>query len=244
MPDITMDLTDFRAFQTKFLNRIPKALPYATAGVLNALAFGSRTSMQLLLAHEMTIRNSSLLKAKLTYQRTYGTKPIASQSTSAGSKSDTRFTGWAEQMGASPRLNRSWRLAARKGKWASKIATKYRMQTGTKFPGPNNLGITGGSPYSRAVATLNIMGRKANGEAFILAGHPGFSNGLYTMTDGRGGALKKPVLLQKFNDPMKPKHHPWIIDSVKWYFRDHPVSRTWEKEIQLQLKKISGGKLK
>jgi len=243
MGDFTVELSDFKAFRS-FQKKIPKALNYASAGVLNALAFGSRTSMQQLLSHELTIRNRTLISAKLTYQRTYGTKPIASQATHAGSRSDTRFTGWAEQMGAAPRLNRQWRFAARRNRWQSKISAKFRLKDDVKFPGPNNQGITGGNTYSKAVATLNIMSRQPSGTPFVLAGHPKFSNGLYILSDGRGGGAKKPILIQKFKDPLKPKRNPWIVDSVKWYLRDHPVAKTWGLEIQRQMKMISGGKLK
>jgi hypothetical protein len=235
----------------QIFDRMPKQANFATAGVINTIAFTAREAYIDEIDRSMTVRSEPWLRKNMRVDTTKGNIPITRQAAIAGSISTTRSTGWAEQQtGQKDKRDRAITQAARtSGSWAKKVAGKSRMKRANRPRRSYQFQRKGrgkGGGYSHMTdgqATVAMLIDKRQGKfkdnIIIGRGLPGrlsnFDAGLY----GKKG--KKIIRLQNFDDkPKQPRTNKWMTRGNNSLQFRVDLNKVWAEQIGRQLKFIKG----
>jgi hypothetical protein len=241
-----MDLKEFRRHQ-KFLKKAPRAVRAAVAFTLNGFALGNKRFSKDIIHSQMTVRNPKFIDGSL---KTVFAKPSQSVNTMSsifGSVNRPRYTGLREQqMGTSPRLDRSSTRASREGVRTRAMKGYARLKPQGKYPSPNqpmsmnktrdgrDFGLSGLTGAKRIVAFLSILAERKVAQTFILRKPFGrFKKGLYRF---KQGVIKK---LQSFTGRGKPKRVKWLTKGMDSYFKSINLDKVFTRNLINAFKKIN-----
>lgn len=224
----TRDLLRLR----KFYKNAPRQFARATAGVLNALAFGTRKSQIREIDSSMTVRNSRFVQSKVRVTKARGILPVSNQESTSGSVADLskRFTGWEEQeTGKKTKLKRTFSKAARKGSWSSPVAGFARSSGRRKVYRVKQ--FKGRTQKSRFLFMLRVLRSRGGGEFEMRSKVGKLTRGLYRVR-GQGKLIK----LQSFDNPTQPKRNKWNDRAADNYLRRVNLRRVWVAQLKRVLK--------
>jgi len=221
-----IDLKDQKELM-KFFNKFPKQARYATAGVLNNFAFGSRTDTIKNFSKENIVRNKSFVSSSTRVNRAKGNTDINRQSSEMGFVSRGKSSGFVEQeLGTKTRRDKTINPSARGGSMAGKV--RKRFKTGIDMNTPNKTGLS-----NNIGGFLQYQKRQRN-EAFLLTKrHKGLGKGVY-IYKGSGNS-KQLIKLQNLSKRVQPKKKPVLLKSSNQYVKKINLSKLWEKQVTKQL---------
>jgi hypothetical protein len=211
---------------TKFFKESPRDFRYATAGVLNSLAFQTRRNDIQVLSGNMIIRNRRFLESNLKVEKTRAVS-IDQQIAYAGSIERPGFSGWKEQQnGTTSEKQRSGTIHARSGNRAASMKAKSRMKSGNKFYKPTQ--YQGKDKRSRFQFMLRVIGSRGGGEFLLSENMPtkkgSMGKGLYEL---RQGKIKR---LQSTENIKQPARFQWRSRSLDM-LRDGDIAKIWNEQI-------------
>jgi hypothetical protein len=194
----------------KFMKDYPSSMKYATASVLNSLAFTTKKLNEQEIKSSMTIRNLGFVGSMLKYEKTRAVN-IAAQMAKAGSVKKDNFSGWTEQeKGVKPAKKRAATIAARGGSFNKKMMPKSKFMSKNKFHKLSDFRAK--TPKESFMFMLRVLGSRGGGEFLINEPVPTkrgtLARGLYTLQKHR---IKK---LQKMDDIKPIRHNTWMQRSI------------------------------
>ena len=207
----------------RFAKGAPRQFSRAAAGVLNSLAFDTRTNSMKTLDSALTIRNENFLKSSLRVDMARVGTPIDSLKSEVGSIRRDRFTGWEEnETGQASPKNRVATLAARGGSWESKIAPSVRL----KKPMRSSADYPGANEETRVAAMLREIKEQMPTQPFIVRRKvKRLAPGVYKFK------RKKLLRMQTFGKPETPQKIGWMSKSRKKTIKSFDIRRAWAKQI-------------
>ena len=249
MFNATIDFKEFTLYK-KFNRRLPYVFQGACAGTLNQIAFGTQKQIRTTLQQVMTIRQEAFVRSKIIVTRAKATNKIKNQYSKVGSIPKERFSGWDEQQkGTTTRMKRTPTKLSRDGSYKNTIRPKYRLKTGNSFINPKD--FPGDTPRNRAIAMMNMVGRKGYfGTPLLIVGHGVLPDGLYILgnlskaTNIRSRKTRNVRVahrVQTFKKPLQPRKKEWMTMALNTYFSTNPIAAIWPKEVERRLSYAKGG---
>ena len=227
---LKLDLTDWQKLK-KFYKKAPKKAQFASASVLNSMAFQTRMQYIDNINNDLEVRSPGFVKSSIRVERAKGSEDMSRQLSMVGSIERANFSGWVEQeTGETTEREKLITKKARGGSFAAKISSRAKLRKGRSFPNPND--FPGVSLHQKAVVLLQVMGRGSGNKPFIMFGHNSLIPGLYEF---QGGTLTR---LQSFVGDFQPKKNPLLIPARNKVFTLNNLRFEWAKAIEFQLRKI------
>lgn len=210
----------------KFYRKAPKQFARASAGMLNNLAFQTRSQALIQIAADMNIRSDRFVARRMRVERARP-GPISRQQAEVGSVTTSRFSGWVEQeTGKQAQRSRVFTVAARRGKEQNKASAKARFKPANHFFTPDDFDIKFDSRDHRTQVFLQIMSRDNAGKAFVMRKrYRKMRKGIYVFS--KRGKLRA---LQKFGG-MGVKRKPWMAPARKEVLTPANVRQQWARAI-------------
>ena len=179
----------------KFYKKAPKQFSRASAGMINNLAFQTRTAALVNIAADMNIRADKFINSRMRVNRARAV-PISQQKAEVGSLPTSRFSGWIEQeTGKAPLRTRTFGIAARRGKQKNKASAKARLKPVNQFFSVDDFDMphaAGGD--HRTQIFLQLMSKEHANKPFVMRRkYRKMRKGLYVFS--KRGRLKQ---LQEF----------------------------------------------
>lgn len=207
---MTIDKTALQR-HAKLMRESPKQFAYAAAGVMNTMAFQTRTNDIKNLSSTMIIRDPRFLTNSLRVDKAKGNRSIALMEAHVYSVKRDRFTGWEEQeTGKQKQRKRAGTLAARGGNKSAKMKNTARFKSANKFYRPSQFHAK--TEKSQFMAMIRVMATRGGGEFLLdnnIATKRGHLNkGLYSFKKNRI------TRLQKLEGIGKTKHTGWRTHSI------------------------------
>lgn len=224
---LSPDLRNLR----KFYRKAPRKFSRASAGMLNNLAFQTRSAALLEIASDMTIRSDRFVASRMRVERARAGS-INTQQAEVGSVPTARFSGWLEQeTGKPPQRNRVFNIAARRGNEQNAVIGKARLKPSNQFYTANDFAIRASSEDHRTIIFLQLMSRHQPGKAFVLQRRfRKMRKGIYTFT--KRGKIRQ---LQEFG-VMKVKRKPWMAPARKGVMTRANIRKQWARSIASTLR--------
>lgn len=228
MTTLSVKTPDLRNLE-KFYKTAPKKFARASAGMLNNLAFQTRSAALIRIASDMAIRNPRFVASRMQVEKAKS-GPMAGQRAEVGSVAKDRFSGWDEQeTGAEPLRNRVFTLTARRGNNQNQAAPSSRLKPGNKIVGINDVKINETGRMVRRRIFIQIMSRRPNKPFVMRQKYKKMRRGVYVFK------RKQLLQLQAF-DAMKVKRKPWMKPTRAEVLTKGNVRAAWAKAIKFVLK--------
>lgn len=225
MLDFIVKTPDLKNLE-KFYKKAPRQFARASAGMINNLAFETRSAALVNIASDMNIRNERFVKSRMRVNRARPV-PIARQQAEVGSLPTSRFSGWVEQETGKPaQRNRVFGIAARRGKERNTASAKARLKPGNQFFSPNDFDISANDEDHRTQIFLQLMSTKHANDPFVMRRkYRKMRKGIYVFS--KRGKLKQ---LQQFGE-MKVKRKPWMRPAAHKVNTKANVRKQWARAI-------------
>jgi hypothetical protein len=233
-----MDMFSFNPRDLKdliaFFEKAPVRFRYATADVLNELAFGNRREALSMIKSKMIVRNRGFVESSLVVNRARGNRPISNQFSEFGSLGKKRSTGFLEQeAGEVDKRTRVGSLFARGGSESKQIAPSMRLKAGRRIIHIDDLNITNAKDDNhRTIIYLQILSRKYKGQSFLLnRKYKKLRKGVYR--------FKGDKLSMVYNmDPKKkvPKQVKWLSGGHSVHISRTDMRNVWAAAVERQIK--------
>lgn len=210
----------------KFYRKAPRKFARASAGMLNNLAFQTRSEALIRIAADMNIRSDRFVASRMRVARARS-GPISQQKAEVGSVPTSRFSGWVEQeTGKAPQRNRVFGIAARRGKEQNTASAKARLKPSNHFFSPSDFNIKANDDDHRTAIFLQLMSREHANKPFVMRRrYRKMRKGIYVFS--KRGQLKQ---LQQFG-AMKVKRKPWMAPARKAVLTTANVRAQWARAI-------------
>ena len=216
----------------KFFKKAPKKFARASSGMINNLAFETRTAALINIASDMNIRSDRFVNSRVRVVRARAV-PISQQRAEVGSLPTSRFSGWIEQeTGKAPLRTRTFGIAARRGKQKNTASAKARLKPANQFFSINDFDMPNAADGDhRTQIFLQLMSKEHANKPFVIRRkYRKMRKGIYVFS--KRGRLKQ---LQSFDD-MKVKRKPWMKPARKRVVTKANVRKQWARAINHVLK--------
>lgn len=214
----------------KFYRRAPKQFARASAGMINGLAFETRSAALVQLAGDLVIRDPRFVNSRMQVEKARS-GPISGQQAVVGSVQSPRFSGWVEQETGQPATrNRVFTLTARRNREQNRVAPRARLKPGNNITTVNDVNIDASDEANRIRIFIQIMSRRRNEPFIIRKRYKRMRKGVYTF---RG--KKKLRMLQEFK-PLKVQRKPWMQPARARVVTKVNVRKLWAKSIGFVLR--------
>ena len=214
----------------RFFKKFPKQARYATAGIINNFAFGSRKQTIQNYNANYIIRNQSLLKSSTRVIKANGSQDVNQQMAVLYFQQKKNFSGFVEQeLGTSTKRQKTVSTAARGGSRSSKV--RKRFKTGQSMDTPENTGLS-----NNIGGFLQYQKRKKSKAFLLTRQYKSLGKGVYYFKGS--GKNKQLTKLQNIGKIVQPKKKPIMYPSSKQYISKINLSGLWQKEVTRQLEKL------
>jgi len=216
----------------KFFKKAPKKFARASAGMINNLAFETRTAALINIASDMNIRSDRFVNSRMKVARAKPL-PISQQKAEVGSVRTSRFSGWIEQeTGKAPLRTRAFGIAARRGKQKNTASAKARLKPANQFFSPNNFDLSHAADGDHRIQIfLQLMSKEFSNKPFVMRRkYRKMRKGIYVFS--KRGQLKQ---LQSFDD-MKVKRKRWMRPAAHKINTKANIRKQWARAISHVLK--------
>ena len=217
----------------KFYKKAPKKFARASSGMINNLAFETRTAALVNIASDMNIRSDRFVNRQMKVAKARAV-PISQQKAEVGSVRTSAFTGWVEQeTGKAPKRTRTFGIAARRGKQQNTASAKARLKPANQFFSVNDFDIPNAADEDhRTQIFLQLMSKEHANTPFVMRRkYRRIRKGLYVFS--KRGKLKQ---LQDFGG-MKVKRKPWMRPAAHKINTKANVRKQWARAISHTLKR-------
>ena len=228
MTTFTVKTPDIRNLE-KFYKKAPKKFARASAGMLNNLAFQTRSAALVRIASDLAIRNPRFVASRMQVEKAKS-GPMSGQRAEAGSVTKDRFSGWTEQeTGAEPLRNRVFTLTARRGNNQNQASPSSRLKPGNNIVDINDLNIAATGRMQRRRIFIQMMSRRKNKPFIMRRKYKKMRRGVYVFKG------KRLLQLQAF-DRMTVKRKPWMKPARASVMTRSNIRAAWAKSIKFVLK--------
>ena len=227
MIDFIVKTPDLRNLE-KFYKKAPKQFARASAGMINNLAFETRSAALVNIASDMNIRSDRFVNGRMRVNRARSV-PISQQRAEVGSLPTSRFSGWVEQeTGKAPARTRTFGIAARRGKERNTVSAKARLKPANQFFSVNDFDLSNAADEDhRTQIFLQLMGKEHANEPFVMRRrYRKMRKGLYVFS--KRGKLKQ---IQEFGKPPHTKRKPWMRPAAHKINTKANVRKQWARAI-------------
>lgn len=231
MSKFTIKSPDLKNLE-KFYKKAPRKFAQASAGMTNNLAFQTRNAALINIASDMNIRSDRFVNSRMRVDRARAV-PISRQRAEVGSLPTSRFSGWIEQeTGKEPKRNRTFGIAARRGKEKNTASAKARLKPSNQFFTPNNFDLSHAADADhRTQIFLQLMSKEFANKPFVMRrNYRKMRKGIYVFS--KRGKLKQ---LQSF-DKMRVKRKQWMRPAAHKINTKANVRKQWARAINHVLK--------
>lgn len=212
----------------KMLNESPKSFKYATAGVLNSLAFGMRKNDVEEISTSMIIRNRRFVESAIQVDKARAGR-IENQIAVVGSVKRERFSGWSEQENGTPiNKKRTPTIEARGGNKQSPVKQKLRMKPGSKYYKPSQ--FSGRTEKGQFAYMLRVLGTRGKGGDFILdkeidTKRGRLTKGMYQLRDHKIHKIQDFKIHQ-------PKRNQWQSRAMRKLEQNNDMAKIWAENME------------
>lgn len=214
----------------KFYRTAPRKFGYATADVLNQMAFGNRNESINILHNRLTIRNKNFVNSSMRVEKAKGYHNINTMESKFGSIKKDRSSGWIEQeTGRRSNKDRVATIMGRSGSESKQIKPSIRLKQGRRFKSAQDFEPNGS--VGRTLMMLMKLKREKYKKPFVVRRRNKYKRrGMYKFVRG------KAKLLYAFNTKkVRPARVVWLrggsrVDNNKNNIRDR-----WGVAIEKQL---------
>lgn len=232
----------------KFHKKAPIAFQKVSAGVLNSMAFESRTNIQKILKAELTIRRPALLKRGLRVEVAKKSDPLRIQQSEVFSIAFEGFDGWAGAESGKVsrvtmftdkgRVGKSQKGVARR---ESKAGQDHTTMSDYKLKGS---GQTRTNLFIQSIARDKKRRRKS---FYLPKGFKGSKRGVYKLMNGKVGKFRgrkgtvvgaNIVRVSTPKDMMQPNKIGWMGRAVRITTRPAHVKTLWVDNFDHEFRKI------
>lgn len=211
----------------KLMRESPKQFSYAAAGVMNTLAFQTRTNDIRNLSSTMTIRDPRFLNNSLRVDKAKGGRNIALLEAHVYSVKRERFSGWEEQeTGKQKDRKRAGTLASRGGNKSAKMKSTARFKSANKFYRPSQFHAK--TEKGQFMFMLKVMATRGGGEFLLDSKVPtkrgALGKGLYSFRKN------KITRLQKLDGIAKTRQTHWRTHSIN-QLNSLDLNKVWSDNV-------------